>query len=241
MSGVPCLCFGDILQLHCEDVGGTGSGGFLAADGFSDGHCDVRRVLDEGAASKVADNLFRVVAKLQSACQKKLAQQLAKSLEHHAGEDPLEGEAGAVIDPEDQAALDRYRQEAHSEAVQNAYEVERSAGQVVHYGQTMQLVHLKSGKMLSIRSKEVADNESHCQKVCVSEHGGPDAWWATEPRYRLMGAGEPVRYGDSISISSGTRRNSTMSSLRTRWGGSIGSPRVGGAAPGVRAGGETRD
>jgi len=203
VSGVHCLRFGDTLQLFCEDVGGTGSGGFLAADGFSDGHCDIRRVLDEGAASKVADNLFRVVAKLQSGCQKKLAQQLAKSLEHVGGEKNPDGEAEAVIDPEDQAAIDRFRQEAHSEAVQNAYEVERSAGQVVHYGQTIQLEHLKSGKMLAIRSKEVADNESHCQKVCVSEHGGPDAWWVTEPRYRLMGSGEPVRYGDSISISSG--------------------------------------
>ena len=94
------MCFGDIVQLYCEEVGGTGSGGFLSSDGFSDGHCDIRRVLDEGAASKVADNLFRVVTKLQSQCHKHLAQQLAKSLEHAGNDTQGDGEPGAtVVDP----------------------------------------------------------------------------------------------------------------------------------------------
>lgn len=198
---VQCLCFGDIVQLYCEDVGGSGVGGFMGADGFADGQCDIRRILDVGAASKVQDNLYRISAKLQSQAQKKLATQLAKSLENY-GKGDNEEEMHYTLDAEEHAAIERFRQEAQSEAGQNTYEQERCRGQVVSYGQTIELRHVKSGKLVTIRSKEVADVESQCQRVCLSEHGGPEAWWMMEPRYRSIIVGEPVRYGDSISITS---------------------------------------
>ena len=205
---VQSLCFGDIVQLLCcEDVGSSGVAGVMASDGFADGQCDIRKVLDAGAASNLTDNLFRVSAKVQSQCSKKLAQQLAKTKEDFAASTGgTESEAPhhhtQQLDVEDQAAIERFRQEAHAEAVSNAFEMERCLGHVVHYGQAFQLVHVKSGKMLTIRSKEVADVESWCQRVSLSEHGGPDAWWTMEPRYRAMSVGEAVRYGDSISICS---------------------------------------
>jgi hypothetical protein len=202
------LCFGDVVQLFCDNVAGSGVGGYMGADGFADGQCEIRRVLDVDTTTEVIDNLFRVCTKMQSECSKRLAEQLAKSLEDvpdSTGQSESENanDKHAKIDLEDAAAIERFRQEAHSEAIANAYELERCQGHVVQYGQIIQLVHVKSGKFLTIRSKEVADAESWCQRVSLSAYGGPDAWWMMEPGYRAAGICEPVRYGDSVSISSG--------------------------------------
>jgi hypothetical protein len=201
-SLVQCMRFGDIVQVYCEDVdspsSSTSAGGFMGADGFADAHCDIRRV-KEGMETDIADNLFLVTPKLQSQCQKKLSTSLTEALEK-ADWNP---NGTPNLDPDLKVAIERLRAEAHSESMANAYEVERSLGQVVNYGQMVQLCHIKSGKLLTIRSKEVAHVESQCQRVCLSEHGGIDAWWSMEPRYRAMGIGEPVRYNDSVSILSG--------------------------------------
>ena len=201
-SSVQFLRFGDIVQLYCDDVesasSATAPGGFMGSDGFADAQCDIRRV-KEGSETDMAENLFRVTAKLQSQCRKKFTTFLSEALE--------KADWGAngtpELDPDDKVAIERFRQEAHSEEVANAYEVERCLGQAVYYGQAVQLCHVKSGKVLTIRSKEVAHVESHCQRVCLAELCGIDAWWSIEPRYRAMGIGEPVRYNDSISILSG--------------------------------------
>ena len=201
-SSVQFLRFGDIVQLYCDDVESASSapapGGFMGSDGFADAQCDIRRV-KEGSETDMAENLFRVTAKLQSQCRKKFTSFLSEALEKADW-----GASGTPqLDPDDKVAIERFRQEAHSEEVANAYEVERCLGQPVYYGQAVQLCHIKSGKVLTIRSKEVAHVESHCQRVCLAELCGIDAWWSIEPRYRAMGIGEPVRYNDSISILSG--------------------------------------
>jgi len=203
-NATPFLCFGDIVQLWCEQVHTdlglhvSARGGFMGADGFVEEQCDLCITYNRGAASDVSDNLFRVTPKLQAQCQKKLTEQLQKSV--HISNNTKEEEFS--IDFDELAIIDRLRHDTRVEAELNAAETERSLGHIVNYGQTVQLNHIKSGKVLTIRSKEVADVDNKCQRVCLSVTGGPEAWWMVEPRYRAMGVGEPVRYGHSLRISS---------------------------------------
>ena len=51
----------------------------------------------------------------------------------------------------------------------NKFEIQRSMGTPVHYGQVIQLEHVKSGRYLCIRPKELAEVETSCQKVSVTD------------------------------------------------------------------------
>ncbi|KAJ1486381.1 inositol 1,4,5-trisphosphate/ryanodine receptor-domain-containing protein, partial [Baffinella frigidus] len=99
-------------------------------------------------------------------------------------------------------ALKRLAQEALTERSNNFFTSKRLLGHPVNFGQAMQLEHVKSGKLLTVCPKEVADQENNCQKVGLKELGSPDSWWNIKPRYKLQGTTQAVRYVETVSIES---------------------------------------
>jgi hypothetical protein len=202
------LHIGDIVALYTDDAGG-----FLEADGFSDGHCWARRE-DRSCSDKTrsfSDCLFRVMVKQVYAANKKLAQKLNKTPMSENSWSKIEHEEALEHLPaEEKQAIRRLVQEAKAEAQQNEYETARSMGSTVAYGQVVQLQHVKSGKFVTVRPKEVAEMETGCQKVIVSEQGSQDSWFIIQPRYKVQSAGEAVLYGDSVSIEAAKLQGQTL-------------------------------
>jgi len=72
----------------------------------------------------------------------------------------------------------------------------------VSFGQAVQLQHVKSGRFLTVCSKEVADLESSCQKVVLRPLGSQESWWILRPRYKLGTTQVSVRYVESVTCPS---------------------------------------
>lgn len=68
---------------------------------------------------------------------------LGRALDSLALSDPA---GGGVVGAEDQNMIRRLQQEAKAEELTNTYEVQRSKGTPLAYGQVIQLEHVKSGR-----------------------------------------------------------------------------------------------
>jgi len=63
-----------------------------------------------------------------------------------------------------------------SEKLENASEFQRVAGKDVHYGQTIQLMHAKSSKYVTVTVKEMAELEKDCLRVVLDSDGNEGSW-----------------------------------------------------------------
>eukprot|EP00397_Hematodinium_sp_SG-2012_P000177 GEMP01000177.1.p1 GENE.GEMP01000177.1~~GEMP01000177.1.p1 ORF type:complete len:2785 (+),score=546.68 GEMP01000177.1:287-8641(+) len=68
------------------------------------------------------------------------------------------------------------------------------------YGETIQLLHLKSNKFVTVQPKVSATTEKESRLVVLQE-GGPYSALNISPFYKYKMQGEPVRYDEQISLS----------------------------------------
>ena len=92
------------------------------------------------------------------------------------------------------------------EVKENRMEYERTAGNVITYGQVvqvylpsrgcslwvLQLLHVRSEKFVTVTVKEVAELEKHCLKVVLEDEGNEGSWFMITPRYKLHSEGDEV-------------------------------------------------
>eukprot|EP00960_Hanusia_phi_P041715 755135-Hanusia_phi.AAC.4 len=192
----PCVCLGDVLCLYLDDLGSC-----MSSDGFVDEDCEVHKlsVMD---SLKVDGTLFRVVAKQLYTFQKKLNSKIRKIVQNT---NPTTGDESLNFDdvlPEERIFLDKLNAEAEAERNHNLAECTRTLGAIVNYGQVIQLQHIKSGKFLAIKPKEVAEIDSNCHRVVLTDQGSQEVWWILEPRYKLQNTIESINYGDSLCLAS---------------------------------------
>lgn len=64
-----------------------------------------------------------------------------------------------------------------SEKTENFAEFQRMAGKNVQYGQSVQLIHAKSGKFLTVTVKEFAELEKDCLRVILDADGNEGSWY----------------------------------------------------------------
>ncbi|CAK4925818.1 unnamed protein product [Aphanomyces euteiches] len=74
-------------------------------------------------------------------------------------------------------------------------------GQVVQYGQTIQLQHVRSGKFVASRIKTLADVDKTCMKLSLQEEGSTKCWFTFLPRYKTRSLGSSVMFNDAVCIS----------------------------------------
>jgi hypothetical protein len=103
---------------------------------------------------------------------------------------------------EEEQLLQTLLQNEESEKLENASEFQRVAGKDVHYGQTIQLMHAKSSKYVTVTVKEMAELEKDCLRVVLDSDGNEGSWFVVTPRFKVRSEGEPVHIGDQIVLES---------------------------------------
>jgi hypothetical protein len=86
------------------------------------------------------------------------------------------------------------------EESENHAEFGRLAGNTLSYGQTVQLLHVKSNKFVTVTSKEIAEIETHCLRVYLDPMGNEGSWFTLLPRFKTMAEGENVRHCSAQSL-----------------------------------------
>lgn len=76
-------------------------------------------------------------------------------------------------------------QRYNSEKKDNEMELSRWEGQKIRYGQTIQLVHVKSNKYLAVTVKEVSTLEKQNLMVILDKNGSDSAKFIITPRYKV--------------------------------------------------------
>lgn len=192
------LHIGDVVSLYAEDRSRlsedrpddrlSSKTGFLSTLGLVDDRCIVE-VGDGGPDSppkKFRDCLFRICPVNRYAAQK---QYWTEQKKFQAGESLFEEDM-----------LKKLKNAADKEKEQNDMEYRKMLGVTVQYGGTIQLLHVKSDKYLTIMKNSPAKLERNAMKVYLDKTGNEGSWFYVEPVYKHSFLGDNVNAGDRISL-----------------------------------------
>ncbi|KDO22611.1 hypothetical protein SPRG_12592 [Saprolegnia parasitica CBS 223.65] len=73
-------------------------------------------------------------------------------------------------------------------------------GQLVHFGQPLQLQHVQSGKFISTISKTVAEMDKVCMRLSLVAHGSSKCHFTLVPCFKTKSIGDTVGYNDAVCI-----------------------------------------
>ncbi|ETW10336.1 hypothetical protein, variant 1 [Aphanomyces invadans] len=169
---------GDTIYLKIDGEGNVHS------DGFVDERLGCISMSTHDAAQQLEGCLFKVLPKLSYEAHKALLRVKAQFAE----------------------GSDKYilmAQQAKVESDLNATVCRRTDedGQVVLYGQTIQLQHVQSGKFLTSRVKTLADVDKTCMKLTLQAEGSTKCWFTFLPRYKTRSVGSSVEFNDAVCLS----------------------------------------
>ncbi|KAK3288715.1 hypothetical protein CYMTET_3820 [Cymbomonas tetramitiformis] len=82
----------------------------------------------------------------------------------------------------------------------NEAEYLRSIGNIVNYGDVIQLRHLGTGEYVTIK-KERAEQDRQCMRVVLQKDGDEGSWLQVMPAYRGKSEGDPVMLDDTVTLS----------------------------------------
>ena len=155
-SGDSLLTYGSALSLFSRE-----SGGFVSAEGFSDGNL---RVIPDATGllyTDFKDCVFRLIPAqrfaAQAAYRKALRISELELRRRGSGRSRGGGEHGGEHGGGggDSHGLRRYKELAKAEMRSNQETFERLAGTVVQFGAHVQLVHSKSSKFVTVSPREL--------------------------------------------------------------------------------------
>ncbi|EQC35632.1 hypothetical protein SDRG_06916 [Saprolegnia diclina VS20] len=166
---------GDIVFIKIDDRG------HVHSDGFVDERLGC---ISDMAGGKLDRCLFRITPSLQYEAQKRLAKAPSSAT----------GEVSEM--------LELLQQQAAVEASGNAAKLREAIarGQLVHFGQPLQLQHVQSGKFISTLSKTVAEMDKVCMKLSLVDHGSSKCQFTFLPSFKAKSIGHIVGYNDAVCV-----------------------------------------
>ncbi|PAV87625.1 hypothetical protein WR25_26593 isoform A [Diploscapter pachys] len=96
--------------------------------------------------------------------------------------------------------MNKLRIAADKENEQNELEFRKTLGSVVQYGTTVQLLHVKSDKYITVQKNSPAKCERNAMKVYLDRAGNEGSWFIIEPAYKHYALGDNVAAGNKISL-----------------------------------------
>ncbi|KAK6750287.1 hypothetical protein RB195_002332 [Necator americanus] len=180
------LHFGDIISLYTEE--NVDLRGFLSTLGLVDDRCivELRDGRPESPPKKFRDCLFKVCPVNRYAAQKQFWTEQKRFL---SGESTF-----------DDDMMNKLRIAAEKEKEQNELEFRKTQGNVIQYGTTVQLLHVKSDKYVTVQKNSPAKCERNAMKVYLDRAGNEGSWFIIEPAYKHYVIGDSVAAGNKISL-----------------------------------------
>ncbi|KAF0687294.1 Aste57867_20960 [Aphanomyces stellatus] len=193
-----CLLFGLPIVLFNEHLPG-----YVGAEGFGDLRVNVlatmthRSVVEELAKHNFKERVFVVMPAQQHAASTALLKYLTE--QHQQLQAAGEGYASTPT-----ALETRLRESARLEQRLNDEVIKSCHGQVVRYGQAIQLMHLNSTKYVAVKPRVLSDTERDAMRVELTADGLEDAHFQIESPYAHINPGDEVLLGDDIVFASDT-------------------------------------
>ena len=72
-------------------------------------------------------------------------------------------------------------------------------GEIVEYGNEIQLLHVDSGKYLQA-TKSCADEDNSCNKAELADSGSPNVYFRVLGGFRYKQEGDKVHYNDQVVL-----------------------------------------
>uniref|UniRef100_A0AC35GCA8 Inositol 1,4,5-trisphosphate receptor n=1 Tax=Panagrolaimus sp. PS1159 TaxID=55785 RepID=A0AC35GCA8_9BILA len=100
----------------------------------------------------------------------------------------------------DEEMLNKLQVAADKEREQNDLEYRKMLGNVIQYGTSIQLVHVKSDKYLTMQKNSPARQERNAMRVYLDKLGNEGSWFTVEPVYKHVSIGDNVMSGERICL-----------------------------------------
>ncbi|KAJ1435564.1 inositol 1,4,5-trisphosphate/ryanodine receptor-domain-containing protein [Ochromonadaceae sp. CCMP2298] len=108
---------------------------------------------------------------------------------------------------EENTHMDALVRGKENESTLNRAVMKSKTGNVLYFGETIQLMHVKSGKFITVRPADLARDERENMKVTLSTDGSVMSWLKVMPRYKINREGEPITNNLEVVMKVAERSN----------------------------------
>uniref|UniRef100_A0A183CC87 Inositol 1,4,5-trisphosphate receptor n=1 Tax=Globodera pallida TaxID=36090 RepID=A0A183CC87_GLOPA len=100
----------------------------------------------------------------------------------------------------DEEMLEKLKVAAEKEREQNELEYSKMLGSVVQYGSSIQLLHVKSNKFVTMQKNSPARQERNAMRVYLDRMGNEGSWFCVDIVYKHLSIGDNVLSGERICL-----------------------------------------